>query len=430
MVATKLGYARECINPPIGSGLAGYEYERYAEGIHDDLYARIIAIEQEKTLVLVELDLIAADNYFIELLSMELLRKFGIDKESVFVSCIHTHSGPGGIFNQDTPLSRGSKYIFNEYNDGYVHWLIAQICSGVYKCLSNLAEFNMTYKRSALAGVGLNRRHPSIPVDDELQLILFTREDGKKVILYNYACHPTVLSKYNMQISADFPGETACLLESRSDIGLAVFFNGACGDVSTRFTRKESSFKEAERIGDILAGELLKLASQPLELEKVEDIKIGSGCISLKIKPLMTLDEAKAVAESARRDQEKAEAEGVAGSELRLYQSKFEGAVNNLHLVKSLEGIEFLEVRYKIIKMNSRYLVYIPGELFTSLGLMLKRRFADKSIIISCYGNGYVGYIPDVEAYRQGGYETASTPFAEGEGEKLIQNIIATICSM
>ncbi len=61
---------------------------------------------------------------------------------------------------------------------------------------------------------------------------------------------------------------------------------------------------------------------------------------------------------------------------------------------------------------------------------MLKKKCQENKIIISCYSNRYSGYIPDMEAYSQDGYETLSSKFAAGEGEKLVNKIIYLIESM
>ena len=92
-------------------------------------------------------------------------------------------------------------------------------------------------------------------------------------------------------------------------------------------------------------------------------------------------------------------------------------------MVESFAGIEKISMEAKVLKINNWFIVYIPGELFTSLGRRLKDKFTANHILISCYSNGYSGYIPDTAAYNQGGYETLSTPLAAGEGEKLVDKI-------
>ena len=41
----KAGYAQEIITPPAGVGLAGYFNERPNEGMYDDLFVKVVAME-------------------------------------------------------------------------------------------------------------------------------------------------------------------------------------------------------------------------------------------------------------------------------------------------------------------------------------------------------------------------------------------------
>lgn len=414
----RIGYSKQIINPPLGTLLAGYDYERHAEGIHDNLYARAIVIEKGELFVIVELDLLGVDRFFVDFLCSSLTEKYAVKKDNILVSCIHTHSGPKGIS------------IPSSFDNNLIDYIIRQVAFAVGEALENMDCFTLSYRNSRLQGVGLNRNSPSAAIDNELKVILFTREDNKKIVLYNYACHPTVMNRLNMQISADYPGEASALLESRENIVCAAFYNGECGDVSTRFTRLESSFSEVRRIGNILGGEVLKLISQRGIEGHIQNIRVKSIQVDLKVKKLMKIKEAEEALEKAKAKKEEAEAKGLGGGELRVYQSVFEGAVQNLKLIESIGSLDNIEIEVKVLQIDQRYIVYIPGELFTNLGLMLKNKCKESNILISCYSNGYSGYMPDIEAYNQAGYETLSSKFAPGEGEKLVNRIVCLIESM
>jgi hypothetical protein len=51
----------------------------------------------------------------------------------------------------------------------------------------------------------------------------------------------------------------------------------------------------------------------------------------------------------------------------------------------------------------------VPGEVFSSLGKAIRDSSPFKYTMVVSYMNGYVGYIPDREAYREGGYEALSS---------------------
>jgi neutral ceramidase len=423
----KIGFSKQSINPPLGTFLAGYEYERYSEGVHDDLFSRVIVIEGHEIYIIVELDLVAVDESFINLLWERIYDRWGIGKENLMVCCTHTHSGPGGTFSSDSPIGKGLKSVFGEFDSMLVDYIVRQVVGCVSECLDNMDYFMLRYQSKPLSGIGLNRRNPTIEIDDELQILVFKRNDGRKALIYNHPCHPTVLDKYNVKVSADFPGEAAYLLENIGCFDTALFLNGACGDVSTRFTRHSSSFEEVKRLGSILGDEVLNLTKQKDKDIQASGIRVGNRTISLKTRDFTSAEDTVAALQIAEKKLENVTEEQLDGGQLRLRQSELEGVKNNLHLARGFYGIESIEIVIKVMKISDIIFAFIPGELFASLGLKIKRSIQDSKIFVVCYSGGYIGYIPDSDAYKSGGYESLSSPLAEGEGEKLAQSIIEVI---
>ena len=57
---TRIGAAAVVISPPLETPMAGYYFDRAAEGVHDDLFAKALVLEQGGTrAALVSLDLIS-----------------------------------------------------------------------------------------------------------------------------------------------------------------------------------------------------------------------------------------------------------------------------------------------------------------------------------------------------------------------------------
>lgn len=425
----KAGFSRQLVNPPSCTFLAGYEYQRYSREVHDDLFSRAIVIKGKETYVFIALDLVAVDQYFVAAVAERLYEKWGICRENLMLCCTHTHSGPGGTFSSEGPIGRGLSGVFGEADSMMVEYIIRQINGCVEKCLEDMDCFTLSYEHGIVEGVGLNRRDTVIPIDNELQVLVIERNDGRKALIYNYACHPTVLDKYNNKVSADFPGEAAYILEHAGGFDAALFFNGACGDVSTRFTRHSSTFEEMKRIGSILGGEALVLASRKRNRIPAESIKAISRTIELKIRDFKIAKGVEGSLEQPVKRQDSASA-SLEGGQLRLYQSRLEGEKNNTNLARGFDGMESIKITVKLVRVNDIFFVYIPGELFTSLGLRIKKSLEDGKIFVACYGGGYIGYIPDSEAYGSGGYEAMSSPLAEGEGERLVECITEAIASM
>ena len=62
-----LGFDRQCITPELPRALCCYEMERIAKEVHDDLYTRVLLMNQDGELfVLAQCDIIAIDPLLID----------------------------------------------------------------------------------------------------------------------------------------------------------------------------------------------------------------------------------------------------------------------------------------------------------------------------------------------------------------------------
>ena len=69
----KIGFAKTVITPPLGMELGGYAGYRPNNGVHDDLYCKVILLEQEHTrYALAVLDLMCADESLCERIAANL----------------------------------------------------------------------------------------------------------------------------------------------------------------------------------------------------------------------------------------------------------------------------------------------------------------------------------------------------------------------
>ena len=67
---------------------------------------------------------------------------------------------------------------------------------------------------------------------------------------------------------------------------------------------------------------------------------------------------------------------------------------------------EARQTRLQIIRLGDIALVGIPGEMFARLGLELRRRSPFRHTCVIGLANEEIGYIPDRQAYADGGYQT------------------------
>ena len=68
-----------------------------------------------------------------------------------------------------------------------------------------------------------------------------------------------------------------------------------------------------------------------------------------------------------------------------------------------------------------------PGEPFTWVGTEIKRRSPFAMTIPACLVNGMRDYFPIASAYAKGGYESASSRYAAGTAEKLVEATLRSL---
>jgi hypothetical protein len=93
-------------------------------------------------------------------------------------------------------------------------------------------------------------------------------------------------------------------------------------------------------------------------------------------------------------------------------------------MIARLGGEE--EAELTAIAVGDCALAAAPGELFVETGLALKAR-APCRLLIAGLANGYLGYLPHVAAFREGGYETTAARCAPGQAERMAAALLALV---
>ncbi len=416
MAKTRIGYAKAVITPPLGTQLAGHAVlERPAKAVHDDLFARVLVLEFAGIdYCLIQNDLLGLDYEFIATVKDELA-ELGIKKENVFLGCTHTHSGPKGLVKNRI---NNQEYIVTTegyYDEPLCLNIQKAIKTAVKEALANKDDCVMRYGTTVVSGVCSNRNHRDKVGDPLLLALEFIRDDGKRLLLYNFSCHPTIVNHGNYEITADFPGAVAKLAEA-CDYEMAVFTNGSSGDISTRFTRREASFDEVARIGGILWSYIQEALADKAK-EDISEVVVKDALYKLQLKEIDSIEAA--TAKLAKYEEELALAQEKGLTNIRSYESFVEGAVFNLFRAQYGSGVETDELRYKLLKINDLIFVFVPVEMFSDLTNALKQEYQGKLFFCTVF-NGYINYLADAASYEMDTYETQSSGIAKGQGEAYI----------
>lgn len=410
----KIGFAQQCITPTLPLRLAGYARKRMAETALDDLFVKVILYQREQeTYGILSYDLIAVDDVITRQLK-DGMAKLHLKQENFLFTATHTHSGPGGVVETREGLLKPSLSVFMETNPDLTAYIAQKSLLALQEAIKTCKETTISCAQSTLFHVGDNRNCRDFPGNHDIAAVFLKQEDGRKGVLLHYACHPTVLNSESILLSADFPGAVASCMEQRG-YAMCMYLNGSCGDISTRFSRRESSADELTRYGHMLEEKLLELKQNARPAE-IRDFAIVHETYRMDLKQPGSTAEAQKEVDAAEQRLQKARQNGVCGSDLRVLESLKEGAQSNLALAQHPYSITSCDVSVTLVKINRHIFVCVPGELFSELSNPLQ----EKQIHFIGYANGYLGYFADEYAYDHFYYEALSSPFQKGQGERLM----------
>ena len=407
----KIGFAKKEITPPLGLELGGYAGYRPNSGVHDPLWCKTVLLEQAGIRCgLVVLDLMCADESLCTRIAAAV-EPLGLSKERLIVSAIHSHAAPAGVYPGEGALARVNEAIVPE-NPAFPAYMQAVVDAAAAACAEaaeGLEPFRLRTASGQMPPVG-SERHTGKNVEGTLTVGEFLTESGKKLIFYNFPCHPTVLNAANLLVSADFVGE----IEKHLDADLAVFANGAAGDISTRFTRRESTFAECARMGKLAADYIRDLLEQAESVETVS-LKGMTAMVTLPARQVETEEAARIQLEEATARWQQAVQAGADPGTVRILKSYVEGAGVNLEFARSMVGIREFSVPVTVFRFGGLRFATVPGEFYSTL--------LPENTAAICYANGYYRYIADCNAYDSGHYEAMAAIVARCGGEMLSNTI-------
>jgi len=464
----RAGIGKVRITPPVGIPLLGHGF-RVSEGIHDDLWAKVLVLEKDgTTAAIVALDLcwpMPEDNYV--KIREAIATATGMKAQNVMVSCTHCHAGPTFEPHPSYPMPIRRQ---RELIEPWVEALPKRIAEAAEVALSNIGEANVRFGKTLMTGISYNRRKriaegvasliditsahefyfadtsdmpwtirrqyvywgmspeqaeeyaplgiPDGPIDPDLSVLCIDDESGKPIaILTNFACHAVATSPpVPNLISADFPGFMANLVEQATG-AVCLFTAGTGGDIRP-YRSTPRGFEESERIGFVLATGALKALK---EAQPIEDgqLKVKSEFVEVQLREYPPLEEAQGLVAEKRKRFEQAKAEGRYSDAKRLLDE-----INTLDFAIGFYGFlgqkGTVTLELQAISIGDVILLSLPNEVNVSIGLQLKDNSWTDKLVLVTLANGCYMYLLKREEYGEGGYEEAACRLAPGSGEKVI----------
>ncbi len=402
----KAGVARVDITPPVGIALGGFAGRiGPSQGVHDPLYAKALALSDgDETAILIVADILSVPSGLVEGVRASIQGITGLGKKDVMVAAIHTHSGP------ETMGIRAG--LDDPYVSGYLKVLERYLVGVAYMAWRNMAEARIGGGKGE-AVIGFNRRKRENPIDSEVGVIRVDDNEGSPLaVVVNYPCHAVVLGPENLLISADYPGYVNAVLERiKGPIFTSMFTNGAAGNInplsSVGYTCP-GTFRDADRLGSIIAGEALKTLEQT---ETSGEAKIQTSSVthylSIEEPPVA---EAERYVRDAQRKVAELKEKDAEPNKIAQHEAVLEYYERNLRLLKEEKAKEMkVPLEVQVFRINDIALVAVPGEMFVEIGREIKAQSGVKNTFVIGYANGYIGYIPTPKAFEEGGYEPTRT---------------------
>lgn len=400
MDVLQAGWARRDITPTPGIHMGGYwGRQSGATGIHDPLYARLVAWSgAEGTAVLVSLDVVAVAAESVARIRQRVIAAMpGTRPEAVLVCCTHTHAGPLTL-----PF-RGMGDVDLDY--------LNTICDAVDDCAreaaSNLADARVGHSRTAVQ-IGVNRREERSgtvtlgrnsegEVAPYAHVVTVNTAQGQ-AILFQHACHPVVLGSDNHAISADFPGVACAEIERRTG-AFALYVNGAAGDINPRTSTR--TFEDVDRLGRELGDAVSATAANAQSLTP-SPIKALSRRLDL---PLIPPPPAASAAFALARQMLKAAISSVGDEwERKVPMALLEWSRELLATARNPQPARTQPFEIQGVRIGDLTWLGMEGELFVRYQLDIEAAW-DEPVVLCGYANGCVGYVPTREEYDRGGYE-------------------------
>lgn len=440
------GIARTCLTPYWGVELTGWGYYigRRWQRIHDHLQATALIVDDgRKQAMLVTLDLMVIDATFTRRTRERIREETGLPLEAILLTCSHSHNAPaaGGLLG------------VGECDPVYEDWASRQAATAAILAWRNRVPARLHTSRSELAGHSFNRTRAGGVVDTSVTTLKVETLEGRPLaFVVNFAAHPTVTTDWRpFDVSRDLPGEVCDLIEQAVPGATAMYVQGACGDVN--FLREyidEQRHHEPARV----------LASVALE-SQIESPAMHSRQVGFASE-IARLPTRRWLPEEVHRDRDEAQrrlqscdasnwretigrsmtnrpddmVKRHGGDELKavMAMARFHVEWTSQILADLQTRPEYLETEVQSLRFGDLYITANSSEFFAPFALDVRRRAGIPELMIACYSNGRIGYLPDahdIDARSYAGYQSPKYcnqfPFTAESGPTMCDAMLRTL---
>ena len=392
--------------------------DRKATAAADPLHARCLVLDDgTTTLALVVVDSCMIPRELLDAAKALAEKKTGIPAKNMLISATHTHSAPtvGGVFQSDPDAK-------------YVARLTERIAEGIARAHVNLApakvgwgvavEPNQVFNRRWRMKQGVVNRdpfggttdrvkmnpgyqnagllEPAGPVDPEVSVLSVRTADDKPLALFaNYSLHYV---GDRPALSADYFGVFADAVGRALGAGpgfVGILSNGTSGDVNNVNFREPAPGKrepgERSRLVAEAVAAAAKKAATAATYHDTLTLAVAEKDLELGVR--------KPTGAEVKRAEEILEK--AKGRELKGVEEVY--ARETVLLARYPDAVR---AKVQALRVGDLGVAAIPCEVFTEIGLAIKKASPLRPTFTVSLANGYNGYLPTPAQHALGGYET------------------------
>ena len=434
------GYAREVINPKAAVGMGGYgntEFRR-STGVAQDITASCTAVSDgENTALFFCIDVLGIGSKNVESICSQVEKSLGIKPEFITISATHSHSSPAISDVEDESVANYLRVFYPA-----VLRVAKAAVADLDRCEMKIGRTTTTdlsyvrrYFREDGTFYGTNYvsdskspvvRHET-EVDNEMQLLMFDRVNGKDILMMNWQCHVTTAGgRDNTMLSSDWVGALREKIEKDANVHFSYHQGGAGNVVPNSFISSEPSNADynvhGKKLAEVAMAAIPQMESVPTG--KIRAVTKTVSCPHDLDVSMYDLEKAKAIADPYRAgDYDKAKSLCLEYG----YNSPYHA---NAVVNKSTRTTTETLMNVSAVAIGDIGFAVAPYEMFDTNGQQIKANSPYTMTFVCAYSNGSHGYIPSEIAWPNGGYEVDTCKFAKGTGEMLANELVGMLTGL
>jgi hypothetical protein len=439
------GAAKTVITPPVGYPMGNWGLRQgVARGIHRDIHARAVVFERDGlSLAIVSLEIAGLTSETVQAIKGRILQVAGIPVDNVLLNFTHNHTSP------DTIVSLPREWMT------WTTWLADQVAGVVFNAANRAVSASIGAGLGSFDGWTVNRQYPDKSIDTEVGVMVVNDDKGVPIArIVNFACHGVADGGQYLEWSGDFAGEMSAEIEDRLAGVVAIYLQGAAGDIhpfdwwfGNNASEHLHSHEDTALIGTSLAKEALAIATQ---VNTSPDATLGVVTAAAELprhQVNWSLNEALENRSHLKETLGEYSGEtwlpGTTTANTAERHPELYGWGNNEVGLVTNQNQPAVSISIRGFSIGDTLISAHAGELFNELGTGIKDAFTDRRPWVASYCDEYIGYISsrqpheeikvipvteivDMKKYRRY-YGTTTSPYAPEAGEALVKTAIEVL---